>query len=292
MSQKNTSSVAVDRVENRLRGIVYMLICVGVTALAGAATKHISGDVPVSTIICVQYAICLLILLPRVLSAPEQLKTQQLPTHIIRGLGGWLCFLCYYIAIDHIPLVEAALLRSASPLCVPLVIFLLTFRPIQPLHWLPIIIGFIGVGLILRPESGGISVWHVVGFLSAVFLAVSMVFTRKLTFTESGQTILFYYFLISFLAGLPLLVMGWQPVDLNVIPYLLFIGVAIYIALWLYTKAYAYAKASVVSPFSYFGVVFAGLLGWGIWGHTPDLLSVIGICLVVCGGVVMLVLKD
>ncbi len=262
-----------------------MVVCVLITSLAGVATKWVVADVPVYTIACLQYLFCLILLMPRMLKSRKSLlKTDQLGVHLIRGLGGWLCFLCYYLAIEHIPLVEAALLRSASPLCVPFIILLLNARWIPRRFWGPILVGFVGVGMILRPESDGVSVWHVVGFLSAVFLAVSMVFTRKLAISEPPVRILFFYFLLSFLCGLPFMVVHWRPVPLSAWPFLVFIGVAIFLALVLYTRAYQLARASIVSPLSYLGVVFAGIWGWMIWGHIPDAIAVVGIALVIIGG--------
>jgi drug/metabolite transporter (DMT)-like permease len=276
-----------------LKGVFAMLACVFVTALAGAAIKHISVEVPVTTIVCLQYLICLLLLLPGILrQGTAILKTRQVVTHLVRSLGGWLCFLCYYLAIAHIPLVEAALLRSASPLCVPVVIWFMTRRRITPLLGFTSVLGFLGVGLILRPEAGSINLWHLVGFFSAVFLAISMVLTRKLTFTEPSVRILFYYFLISFLCSLPLMIIGWMSFSLQWVPYILFIGVSIYIALWLYTRAYVYASPSLVSPFSYFGVVFAGFFGWLFWGHLPDLVSFAGIALVIGCGVLTVIIGE
>lgn len=54
--------------------------------------------------------------------------------------------------------------------------------------------------------------------------------------------------------------------------------------MWLYTQAYTYAKASVVAPVSYPGVVFAGLPGWLIWEHVPDAIALAGMCLVISAG--------
>jgi len=270
-----------------------MLVCVFVTALAGAATKHIASYVPITTIVGFQYSICLLVSLPYVFrKGTKFIKTDYLVTHIIRSVGGWLCFLFYYLAIDHIPLVDAALLRSASPLYVPVVIWFMTRKTLPIVQWLPLILGFLGVGLVLRPDAGSINIWYFVGFLSAVFLAISMVYTRKLTFTEPSQRILFYYFLISFIGSLPFMILGWKPLPWYALPYLLFIGLSIYMALWLYTRAYMYAQAILVSPFSYFGVVFSGLLGWIFWDHIPGFISLAGIVLIVFGGIITVFIQE
>jgi len=55
--------------------------------------------------------------------------------------------------------------------------------------------------------------------------------------------------------------------------------------MWLYTQAYLNAKASVISPISYSGVVFTGFWGWYFWDQIPDWLSLSGVILVVIGGV-------
>lgn len=63
------------------------------------------------------------------------------------------------------------------------------------------------------------------------------------------------------------------------------IGLSIWLTMWLYTRAYSYAKASVISPISYMGVLFTGLLGWLIWGQVPKESAVIGAILIISGGI-------
>lgn len=54
----------------------------------------------------------------------------------------------------------------------------------------------------------------------------------------------------------------------------------------LLTRAYSLAPAARVGPLIYSAVVFAGVLGWLIWGETPDLLSLAGTALVIGAGVI------
>ena len=63
------------------------------------------------------------------------------------------------------------------------------------------------------------------------------------------------------------------------------IGLSIWLTMWLYTRAYSYANASVISPISYSGVLFTGLLGWLIWDQVPELSAVIGAVLIISGGI-------
>ena len=62
------------------------------------------------------------------------------------------------------------------------------------------------------------------------------------------------------------------------------IGLSIWLTLWLYTLAYSYAKATVISPISYSGVLFTGFLGWLIWGQVPERSAIVGSVLIILGG--------
>ena len=219
----------------------------------------------------------------------NSLRTQCMRTHLLRGLAGWLCFYTFYAALHRSPLVDTSLLRNTAPLFVPLVAWLWVRAKIPPYRWIPIVLGFIGIALILRPqtlESGlvDINIGHVLGLLSGITLAASMVGTRVLSRTENEKKIMFYYFLISLLCSIPLGIYHWQPIPLWTLPFLLYIGLSIFLAMWLYTKAFSYAKASIVSPITYFAVVVSGFLGWLIWDHIPSSTALQGVVIVMTAG--------
>jgi drug/metabolite transporter (DMT)-like permease len=256
-----------------------------VASLAAAATKYTAAFVSIEQIVLVQYVVCLLLLLPFIQTrGAGTLKSKRPGVHIIRGLSGWLCFYTYYLALDKIPLVDASLLRNAAPLCVPLLLFFWKGFRMPLLRWLPVLVGFLGIVLVLRPQGGGLSLWHLVALGSAVTLAGSIVTTRALTLTEPTSRILFYYFSISACCSAPLAISNWQSIPLFALPLMAGIGLSIWLTLWLYTLAYSYAKATVISPISYSGVLFVGLLGWLIWGQVPEKSAVVGSILIILGG--------
>jgi len=271
--------------KNNWKGIGFALATALVASTAAAATKWISAAVPVPLIVLSQYSICLLLLAPwLVQQSPRQLTTQYWKTHLIRGFAGWLCFFAYFSALSRISLMEAGLLRNAAPIFVPLVGWLWARTQIPATHWIPIVLGLLGITMILQPEINGISSGHAFGLLSGMTLAASMVGTRVLSRTDRPSLILLYYILISFACSLPLGIYYWQPIPVWTLPYLAFNGISILLAIWLYTKAYSYAKPSVVSPISYFGVVIAGILGWLIWQHLPNTIAMIGTLIVIGAG--------
>jgi len=273
--------------------VTFAILSPLVATLAAAAAKYLSAYVSTGFIVLVQYGVCLITLLPWLGKVGlTGLRTPYWKRHLVRGVSGWLCFYSYFVALKHIPLVEAALLRNSAPICVPFLVYFLTRTGITIPKLIGILTGFAGVILILHPKGTSISLWHGVGFVSGLTLALSMVYTRQLSETEPANRILFFYFAISTVMSLPLALHDLRPVPLHTMPYLLFVGVSIFLTMKLYTLAYSAAPTNTLAPFSYFGVVFAGILGWLFWDQTPDTRSLIGMACVISGGIITLLARD
>ena len=246
-------------------------------------------------IICVQYGVGLGIAAPALLRNGRGFsvfKTQKLGLHFFRGVVGLLSYYTFYFALVEIPLVEAQLLRNAAPLFVPLLVFLLAAVHIPKARYLPLAIGFIGVLLVLRPGTSNFNLWHLIGLSSGLALATSMVLTRLLVRTETDGSVVFYYFAISLVVSFPLALFHWTPAPWPVWAAAIGAGIGLYLAMQLYTLSFRYAKPSAIAPISYFGVVFAGIWGWMFWDQIPDILSLVGIALVILGAVITLYLPD
>lgn len=268
------------------RGVTYALLTTIFGSAAAAAAKFLGGRVSPYVIVFAQYLVGVLVLVPWMLrKGPGALATARFTLHFWRSIAGWVGFMAYYVALAHVPLVDASLLRSAAPIWVPLVLFLWLGVRLPPARWLAIGTGFAGVLLILHPDAHGISVWHIVGMFAGIGLGVSMATTRRLASSESPQAIIFWYFAIAAVATLPFAVATWQPLGMADALVLAFIGVSIYITMALYTAAYTYAKSSVISPISFLNVVFAGLFGFLFWNESPTPVTAAGILLVIGAGV-------
>ncbi|MBA4502136.1 DMT family transporter [Marinobacterium marinum] len=267
-------------------GAGYALATSMVMSLAAVLIKMAAATISIEMIVFFQYLLCTIAMLPWLRQQGfRALHTHRPGLHLIRGLCGWGCFYAYYLALNHIPLIDAALLRNAAPLCVPLWLLLWHGAKLHWISWLPLILGFAGIGLIMQPEGDGLSGWHLIGFIAALALAGSIVTTRELTHTEPVNRILFYYFMISTLTSLPLALSNWQPMQIQDMLYSVMIAGSIWLTMWLYTRSYSHAPASIIAPLSYFGVLFTGFWGWLFWDQIPMPLTWLGCILVICGGV-------
>ena len=268
-------------------GVFYALATTVVASTAAATVKYISAEgLSPWLIVWVQYGLCTLMLLPWLCRhGPRGLATQRPLLHTVRSLGGWLGFTCYYLALPHIPLVDATLLRSAAPLWVPLVVLVGMQQRIPAVRWIALLGGFLGVLLILRPGQDGIHGGHLLGVIAGLALAVSMATTRALSTSEPANRVLFYYFGISFVASTPMGLAHLQPVSPQALAGMVYVGLSIFVTMVLYTRAYSHAPTTLIAPLSYAAVPVAGLLDWWLWRQLPDGVALAGVALVMASGV-------
>ena len=271
---------------SQTRQALYLsLLMVIIASTAAAATRYAAERVSIEAIVTVQYLICLILCLPITLRPGlGNLKTGRIGLHFFRGSVGVLGFYLFYGALAQIPMVDAMLLRQSAPLTVPLVVWAWNRQRVPGSAWGPLAIGFVGVLIILRPSPQGLSWWHAAGFVSALCLSISMVATHKLATSEPASRILLYYFLLSLACVAPFSAGDFSGLRWQDWAAMLYIGVAIYFTLRLYTSAYAMAPAHAIAPVNYFAVVMGAFWGWLFWGQLPDGWSMLGSALVIVGG--------
>ena len=273
-------------------GLFYGLATPLVASTATAAAKSLSADFSPWFIVWVQYGLCSLIMLPWLLRrGTRALSSRRAPLLIVRSLAGWLGFTTYFLALPHIPLVDATLLRAAAPLWVPVIVWLWVREAIPRNRWIGLIGGFAGILLVLQPSMDGIHAGHLLGAMAGLALATSMATTRGLSTSEPAARVLCYYFLISFLASTPMGLVHLEPVSVEQLPGLVYVGLSIFITMVLYTRAYTHAPTTVVAPLSYIAVPLSGLLDWWFWQTLPNTLAVVGSLMVIGSGIVTVVLS-
>jgi drug/metabolite transporter (DMT)-like permease len=285
--------------QNTIHGTYLALATFLSTAFIGVVVKGLPVDTPPMTIGFFQFLSVLLLTLPWVLRANpmltqagglQNLKTQHLALHLLRGISGLLAHLCFYVAIFFVPLVDANLLLSAAPLWVPLLLLIFMRQAVARALWISIFTGFVGVGFILHPNLQTFNRGAIYGLLSGIMLAVALITVRVLASTEPPARQLFYYSLFSSLICLPSVILQWRPMQLSEFALLGSAGLFLFSQQFFLVKALHYINAGLLSPMSYFTIVFAGLFGWLLWSEAPDIRSVIGVALVLFSGLLTVVI--
>jgi drug/metabolite transporter (DMT)-like permease len=253
--------------------------------------KYLTAYYPVPVIAGLRYIIhCLLML---ALLAPtrgkELVRTQRTGWVLARGACLAIVTLCAGFAFRVMPVAETTAIFFVSPLLVVLVAGPVLGESVGRFEWGASLAGFCGLLIIARPggalDPGGIAF----ALAAAALMAAYQLLSRLLAATESTIAMLFYTALIGSVAfgiALPWFWEGPMP-SLHHASLFLLVGASGGVGHFLFTAAYRQTEASALAPLLYVQLLWAGLLGWLVFGHVPDALSVLGMVIVaVCGAAV------
>ena len=268
-----------------LVGSLYIIASALMFAASGAAAKLLSPDLSTFSLVFWRNLISFgCVLLWFALSGFPALRSEKLPLHIARGVASYLAFLTYFYAIGAIPLANAVLLQSTSPIFIP-ILALLVFRRISDVNvWIGVVIGFLGVALVLKPTEMTVSMGEASGLAAGALGGVAALVIWRMAETESAQRQMFYFTLFTLACSVLMLPWTWQmPVSSQILP-LLAVGVFSTLAQLFFALGCTVAPADKVVTWSYTSVIFAGLIGFFAWSERIDLVAALGMVLVVIGG--------
>jgi drug/metabolite transporter (DMT)-like permease len=241
------------------------------------------------TLVFFRQTIGLLALTPFLIHEDKKLKhfkTSSFFLHLLRAVSSLCAMYCLIFALKYLPLVDALLLTYTRPLFLPIIVFVWFRRKWSKNTFIGILIGFLGVAFILKPDKKMFDIGALVGLASALFGSISFTCIRKLTRTDSANTILLYYLGLSIpLATLPLLFNWSTPTKFDWI-MLAIIGICGLIYQMALTRAYQHAKAFKVSSILYSTVIFAALFDWWLGDFSIDYLGFAGIALIIVGTII------
>ncbi|MES2274213.1 MAG: DMT family transporter [Chlamydiota bacterium] len=268
------------------RGVALILLAWVFFTVMSPLVRQVSEHLPITAILCMQGIVGALCVMPwMVKHGKESFKTKSWGLILVRTGAGLLVYTFLLLAILHTSLVDAYLLSNATPLLLPMIVWIWRRTPIEHILWPGIFVGFIGILLILKPGAEILNIGALYGVGAALFGAIAMVALRLLSYTTRSHTVLFYYFLLSALVTFPLVIWsGKFPSGVDWIK-LLSIACLATVAQVTMIRAFHHAKPTVLGPFNYAAVVYAGVLDWILYGTQPDLFAWIGIVLICCGGI-------
>lgn len=287
-----TNHSTTHHIEKPLIGSLLAIFAFLCLSLAGVFSKIETGKLPVMTIFFFQFFVPLLLFAPWVLrQGLWRVKTKRLGFHLARDVGGVTSYFLYLYSLHTVPLVNATLLLYASPIWVPLILLVWLKIKVQGKLWWGILIGFVGVLCILKPDGAEfVHVGTLFAVISGVIYAFTTVCVRLLLTSEPPERILFYLFLVGSLLTLPFVIVQWQPLTMHQFVVLVAAGLSMLGCQFAFTQCLRFINASTAAVFSYSGVVFSGLFGFIIWHHVPDRIALFGILFVVIGGVLTILI--
>ena len=151
-------------------------------------------------------------------------------------------------------------------------------------RWMAIFTGFIGVIIILRPNSNVITEGSIFAILGAIMFAVYLILTRYVSKYDTAITSFFWMGIGGTVTMSLISFFIWDDILKEDYLWLLIMCVLSAGSHFMMVKTLQVAEASVVQPFSYLQLVFGSIIGVTIFSESIDLMIIVGSVIVIGSG--------
>lgn len=281
-----TRSTPLSGTNHPFKGIVLIVLATFLFASHDALSKYLSGFFPVIMVVWARYLIHTLLMagifLPQ--SGLRVLRSKRPLLQLMRALCLLSTSLLFTSALLFIPLAEATAVNFLAPVLVTALSVPLLGEQVTRGQWLAVICGFVGVLIIVHPGGELFTPAVLLPFCSALFFCFYQLLTRKLAEHDSPTTSNFFAGLCNTLVMTALVPFFWQTPGFLHGFLMLALGACGMSAHLFLTQAFRHAAPALLAPFGYCQIVFAGLLGWLLFGHAPSLITQVGIAVICLSG--------
>ncbi len=270
------------------RGILALLTATAAFTANDALVKLVAQEYPIGQVLFVR-GVMTTALVSVLVVAFGQVRGLR------SGLNGVVAFrstleaaaaLLFTSALIHMPLASLSTLLLASPLIITALSVFLFKEVVRWRRWTAIAVGFSGTLFVVKPTPEAFNLWALVGFGCAFISASRDITTRRLpagiptvvVSFMSAVSVTFAGYALGFteiwqtMPGKPLLVLGVAAV---------FMATGNFFAV----AAFRGVDLSIVAPFRYSALLWAGIAGYILFGEIPDRWSLMGAVLIVGSGV-------
>jgi len=291
---------------NNPKGIIFILLGMFVFSIQDSIMKYIYSFVSLYEIYLIRTLVSFVIILLflKITKKPIIFKTQYPLLTFCRILLFFFGFSSFYISLTVLPLITATALFFVTPFLITIFAKFFLKEQIGPRRWLAVIIGFIGVYVILNPDFNNFDYMSLTPILCAFCYSLSMIIIKITSEKDSVYTQTFTFYLGAIIISVifyftfgdgqyntidhpasQFIFREWFSNLENSMLLMIATGFTASVAFLLLFSAYRIASPAVVSPFEYSILVWSSLSGWLFFNEIPDLKTIIGIILIVCGGI-------
>ena len=253
-----------------------------VIAVAGReATRELS----VFQIMLMRSVLGMVLLWPLVHAAGglSAMRTQRLPQHALRNGVHYAAQYGWFVALTLIPLAQLVSIEFTMPIwSAVLAVFFLGER-MNGRKWLAVLLGLLGVAVIVRPSAGTVDAGQLIALACAFGFAISVVLVKSLTRTEAAITVIFWMLVIQSAIGLVPALLVWQWPSAQTWGWVLVVAFCGTYSHYCFARAMQHADTTVVVPMDFLRVPLTALAGWLVYSEQVDLLTGLGVLLILTG---------
>jgi drug/metabolite transporter (DMT)-like permease len=283
---KPISGMGAKRREDPIRGILLILGAVFFFSCSDAASKYLTGTLPVLQVSWFRFVVFAIVMVPLAVATQGSagLRAQQPGLQILRAFGVLGSAVFFVMGLGVLPMAEATTMAFIAPIFVTALSIPFLGETVGVRRWAAVLVGLVGVVIVVRPGLGAFDAAAIYPILSALSWAVTLVITRKTAGADTPVTALTYAALVGFVALSVIVPFEWTPMGWREVMLGAATGITSTVAQGLIVLAYRYASASLLAPFFYSQLVWSVGLGVLVFGNVPDAWTFAGAAVIVGSG--------
>ncbi|MEM6888865.1 MAG: DMT family transporter [Pseudomonadota bacterium] len=215
----------------------------------------------------------------------REITRDDLGSHGLRNLAHFIGQNLWFYAVTVIPLAQVFALEFTTPLWVIVLSPFLLGERLTVIRGVAALMGFCGILVVARPEVGAVNSGMIAAASSAIFFALTIILTKRLTRTQTITCILFYLTVMQLAFGI--VAAGYDGdialPDLRGLPFVMLIGAAGLLAHFCIANALAIAPATVVTPLDFVRLPAIAVVGMLLYGEALDLWVFVGALIIFSG---------
>lgn len=274
---------------------------IGLTSLGYAAfsvqdatVKWLVADYSVAQVLFTRSLVIMIVAV--VIGGPRSFRSlarspnkMALTTRAALILVAWLS---YYSAARHLGLAQLTTLYFAAPIgVVVLSVFILKER-VDPVRWIAVIAGFVGVVIAADPDGSVDLVPAAFALFAAFCWALSVILVRMIINKAESTTNQMLVSNALFAAACAvILIWTWRTPDAFSLALMVGLGLFGGAGQYFVYEGFRYAPPSVVAPIEYTGLVWAFFYGYVIWAEVPEVHVFVGAALIVSGSIAFILIE-
>lgn len=272
----------IDRRILAAAGAAFMAIAL--LSMLDATAKAIGLVMPVAMVVFLRYAsgatVAILIALPMRIGVPSRATLRRA---FLRSLTMLVTAGLFFSSLQMLPLVEAVTLTFTSPFFMMILSRLMLGEAMTRRALFAAALGFSGVVIMLaeRIEIGGNLLGYGAALTASVFYAMSMILTRRDTSYDTVPSMILVQNLLMTLMALPFALATFVSPPRTLWPLIAIAGILGTTGHLLLAWAYARAPATVLGPFEFTALIWAGLFGLLLFGESPSPSTLAGAAVIV-----------
>ncbi len=284
MSLLTKISTTADQRSARLAGIGLMLLSIFMFSFGDALGKFMVATYSVGQLLWLRACAALIVLLPMVWRHRAAFMNLERPwLQLLRVTLSTLDVAAFFLATVYLPLADVITYYLASPIFVTALAPLVLCEHVGWRRWSAVLIGFGGVLIALRPSSQTISWPALIALGGSLSFALLMLITRSLRATPD-IVLASSQFMGSFTLGALISPFGWVTPGISSLGLFAAAGCISVAALLCVNRSLKLAPASVVVPYQYSMIVWAGMFGYVVFGDVPSVATIAGAAIIIGAG--------